>query len=44
MKVQNPWKANNPDYRVPYVELELIRLKKESGSVIEAWDTTAAVA
>ena len=44
MKVQNPWKANNPDYQVPYVELELIRLKRESGAVIEAWDTTAAAA
>lgn len=37
MKIQNPWKANDSDYQVPYVELALIRLKKESGAVVEAW-------
>jgi DNA-binding transcriptional regulator YiaG len=42
MKIQNPWKTNNSDYQVPYVELALIRLKKESGAVVEAWDKAAA--
>ena len=42
MKIQNPWKTNDSDYQVPYVELALIRLKKESGAVVEAWDKAAA--
>jgi DNA-binding transcriptional regulator YiaG len=38
LQIQNPWKTNDADYQVPYVELALIRFKKESSSPsIEAW-------
>lgn len=42
IKVSAPWKASDPNYQVPYVELGLVRLKKDSAAVIEAWDTTVA--
>jgi hypothetical protein len=38
LKVIDPWKAD-VSYEVPAIHLVLIRLKEQSGSVIETWDT-----
>lgn len=37
----DPWRVD-PNYEVPAIELSLIRLRKQSGDVIDAWDTKLA--
>jgi DNA-binding transcriptional regulator YiaG len=37
----DPWRAN-PEYEVPYLNLVRVRLKEQSGSIIETWDAKAA--
>lgn len=34
----DPWKAD-PEFELPTMHLNLIKMKKQSGSVIETWDT-----
>jgi len=41
IKLRDPWKTT-PDYKGPYIELWLIKIREQSGSVIEAWDAKAA--
>ena len=41
LKVIDPWKANL-DYEVPPVDLCLILVKEQSGSIIEAWNESCA--
>lgn len=41
LHVRDPWKAE-PDYKVPYVVLHLIKLKERSGSIIETWNDRLA--
>ena len=41
LNVMDPWRAQ-PDYEVPYIELQLIRIKEASGSIIEGWDAKEA--
>jgi DNA-binding transcriptional regulator YiaG len=41
LKVEDPWKAN-PDYEVPAIELRLIYVKEQSGSLTEAWNVKLA--
>lgn len=41
LRVLDPWLVN-PDYEVPYLCVQLVRLKEGSGSVIDAWDARMA--
>ena len=41
LKVRDPWRAD-PDYKVPCVELHLVHMKEESGSIIDAWNEKMA--
>ena len=41
LTVTDPWRAQ-PDYEVPYIEFQLIRIKEASGSIIEGWDAKKA--
>jgi DNA-binding transcriptional regulator YiaG len=41
MRVIDPWRADK-EFEVPHVDLELVRVKEQSGSVIEAWDVKKA--
>lgn len=41
MKVSDPWRSN-ADYEVPSIDLWLIRIKEQSGAIIEAWDAKMA--
>ena len=41
LKVMDPWKAR-PDYEIPHIVLQLVRMKEQSGSIIEAWDVKMA--
>jgi hypothetical protein len=41
LKVIDPWKAESA-FEVPTIHLNLIKMKEQSGSVIETWDRLAA--
>jgi DNA-binding transcriptional regulator YiaG len=41
LKVTDPWRGN-PDYALPPLHLELMRMKETSGSIIETWDAKMA--
>jgi DNA-binding transcriptional regulator YiaG len=41
LNVKDPWREN-PDFVVPYVILRLIRMKEQSGSIIETWNSKIA--
>ena len=42
LRVLDPWRSE-PNYEVPYIQLELIRIKDQaSGTIIEAWDAKEA--
>jgi hypothetical protein len=41
LEIIDPWRGD-PDYRLPPVELVYVRLKEQSGKVVEAWDTKLA--
>ena len=41
LKVRDPWKAN-PDYQSPRIVLRLIKLKEQSGEIIETWNEKRA--
>lgn len=41
LRVIDPWRAK-PNYEVPYIHLELIKVKEQSGSIIETWDAKMA--
>jgi DNA-binding transcriptional regulator YiaG len=43
LKVMDPWKTDK-EFDVPYVGLELIQMKEQSGSLIEAWNVKMAAA
>ncbi len=42
LKVLDPCRMSDQDYEVPPIELELVRLKELSGTIIEAWDAKMA--
>jgi hypothetical protein len=37
LKIIDPWRIQS-GYKVPAVHLTLIKVKKQSGSIIDAWD------
>jgi DNA-binding transcriptional regulator YiaG len=41
LKVRDPWKTD-PDYKPPCVQLYLVRMKEETGSLIDAWNEKMA--
>lgn len=41
LNVKDPWRED-PDFVVPYVILRLIRMKEQSGSIIETWNAKKA--
>jgi DNA-binding transcriptional regulator YiaG len=41
LKVHDPWRAN-PDSEVPAIELCLIHMKEQSGTIIDAWNSKCA--
>ena len=42
LRVIDPCRMGDQDYEVPPIELELIRLKEQSGTIIQAWDARMA--
>ena len=42
LRVMDPCRISDQDYEVPPIELELVRLKERSGTIIEAWDARMA--
>jgi DNA-binding transcriptional regulator YiaG len=43
LKVVDPWRRD-AGYEVPHISLSLVRMKEQSGSVIEAWDAVKMAA
>jgi DNA-binding transcriptional regulator YiaG len=41
LKVIDPW-LTNKDYELPYMPIALVRLKEQSGSIIDAWEMKKA--